>query len=186
MQTPRTLTVILALTVFLVCSPGCGQSSSSDKPQKPAAASTTLSNHPTPSPASKASASVNRRVDLASLKPCGILSREEVEPVFGTVRGEPREDVSISGEKGCTYRNLKGNFADIVVYEPEKWKLQKVVRKNVNPVEGMGDEAFWARVDNTVELWVLLRDRAVVEVRVSTKDLEQARKLAQRVIDKLP
>jgi hypothetical protein len=125
-------------------------------------------------------------IDLTTIDPCTLVPKTELETVFGELRGEPKPDVIIGEERGCTYRNMQGNFVDITLYPPTSWNLYKKIQTEITDVVGIGDEAFTTEKSDAVQLWVLLRDRVVVEVRISTHELEQAKQIAQQVIKHLP
>ncbi|HVG00895.1 MAG TPA: hypothetical protein VND68_13735 [Chloroflexia bacterium] len=125
-------------------------------------------------------------LDLSSLDVCAFVPREILAGIFGPLKDEGTPDTVLGKEKGCTFYNEEGNFADMRIYPPDEWELRKNLESDKIEVGGLGDEAFAVDKSDAYDLWVLAQDLAVMEVRVSTHDEEQARLIAEALLAQLP
>lgn len=125
-------------------------------------------------------------LDLSSLDVCTFVPREILAGIFGPLKDEGTPDTVLGREKGCTFYNEEGNFADMRIYPPDEWELRKSLEADRIEVGGLGDEAFAVDKSDAYDLWVLAQDLAVMEVRVSTHDEEQARQIAEALLAQLP
>lgn len=127
--------------------------------------------------------------DVSKVDPCGLLSKADIESVMGPVEYSPDNQ-----KPTCVYvqmlgrgdSNEGGKQVEVVVWETDYWEQQQVLHAGAQSVAGVGDEAFTDELPLWQGLWVLLRDRAVVQVHVFPKDVESAKKLALKAIEKLP
>jgi hypothetical protein len=117
---------------------------------------------------------------------CSFVPRDILAGIFGPLKDEGTQDTVLGKEKGCTFYNQEGNFADIRIYPPDLWELQKGLEADKIEVGGLGDEAFAVDKSDAYDLWVLAQDVAAMEVRVSTHDEEQARQIAEALLAQLP
>jgi hypothetical protein len=125
-------------------------------------------------------------LDLSSLDVCTFVPTEILAGIFGPLKDAGTQDTVLGKEKGCTFYNEEGNFADIRIYPPDGWELQKSLEADKIEIGGLGDEAFAVDKSDAYDLWVLAQDVAVTEVRVSTHDEEQARQIAEALLAQLP
>jgi hypothetical protein len=125
-------------------------------------------------------------IDLSALDVCAFVPRDILVGIFGPLKDEGTPDTVLGKGKGCTFYNEEGNFADIRIYPPGAWDLQKGLEADKIEVGGLGDEAFAVDKSDAYDLWVLAQDVAVTEVRVSTHDEEQARQIAEALLAQLP
>jgi hypothetical protein len=132
---------------------------------------------PTPTPAI---------IDLKSLDVCTLIPADQVAHTIGTLSGQGKPTISVAEEKGCEWTNDKGNFADLIVNSPFDWDLQKALNPDYTALGGIGDDAFTIKHTDALELWVLLTNRAILEVRVSSQNQNQAGQLALLLMHKLP
>ncbi|HEY0072006.1 MAG TPA: hypothetical protein VGE04_18750 [Chloroflexia bacterium] len=147
----------------------------------------TISARPTPRPTStRGSTGSSGALDLSSLDVCAFVPKEVLASIFGPLKDEGTQDTVLGKEKGCTFFNQEGEFADIRIYPPDIWELQKGLEADKIEVGGLGDEAFAVSKSDAYDLWVLAQDVAATEVRVSTQDEEQARQIAEELLALFP
>lgn len=141
---------------------------------------------PAPTDTTEASTSSGEAIDLASLDPCTFVPQAEIAGIFGPLKDAGTVDTALGLEKGCTFYNEDGNFVSLTVHPADMWDLRKNLEADTEPVSGLGDEAFGVDKSDAYDLFVLVRDVAMLEVRVSTHDQTQARQLAESMIAQLP
>lgn len=139
-------------------------------------------------------------LDVSQVNPCSLLSKADIEAVMGTVNYDPQLSVPMS-EAGlfhdheCWYVNdvvLKNqdntglHQVDLWVSEPDFWSTSQSTFGPGQPVSGIGDEAFTADFNLGVGVWVLLKNRAGINVNVFPKDPNLAEQLVRKAIAKLP
>lgn len=149
----------------------------------PAPTATTRLLPPTPEPTNTTSP---RALDLSSLDVCTFVPRETLEGIIGPLKDEGTQDTVLGKEEGCTFYNEEGNFADIRIYPPDSWELQKNLQTGLIELHDLGSEGFVVNKSDAYEVWVLTRDVAVIQVRVSNHNGGQARQIAEAVLDLLP
>jgi hypothetical protein len=125
-------------------------------------------------------------LDLSSLNVCTFVPREVIEGIIGPLKDEGTPDTVLGKEKGCTFYSEDGNFADIRIYPPNNWELQKGLEADKIIISDLGSEGFVVNKSDAYEVWVLARDVAVVQVRVSSHSGAQARQIAEAVLALLP
>ena len=133
-----------------------------------------------------ASTGASGALDLSSLDVCTFIPKDVLVGIFGPLKDEGTQDTVLGEEKGCTFYNEEGHFADIRIYPPDNLELRKNLEDNKMEISGLGDEAFAVDKSDAYDLFVLVRDVAFVEVRVSTHSEEQARQIAEAVLAQLP
>ncbi len=57
---------------------------------------------------------------------------------------------------------------------------------DVENVTGIGDGAYTREFDGWRSLWVLLKNRAIVQIDIYPPDLEKAKQLISKVVERLP
>ncbi len=180
--------MLFASGLLLGCS-GSNAPASTGPAQPPAP---TAVSHPTAAPQSNAGQPVaggsTQSLDFTGIDVCKIVSVADFEAVYGPLSKtkDPQVDPPNDPEKGCTIYNDEGNFVDIVLHPTSDWDLLKQLQadaKDKAPLDG--NTAFSSNKLDAYELFVLRSGKAVVEIRVSTGDLDQARKFAQKVLAKI-
>jgi hypothetical protein len=93
-------------------------------------------------PASLAAAATERRVP--DVDPCSLLTRAELEAVFGELKGAPRADRGLRNERECRFANTNGQWLELSLYGTDRWELEKGTVSEQHPVAvpNLGDEAF--------------------------------------------
>ncbi len=130
--------------------------------------------------------SVSAGLDIQSLDACALMPRADIESVLGTLGKEPKADPPNGSEKGCIYYDQQGEYADITLNPASDWTLLRQLQPDATDFTLDGDKAFSADKSYGAELWVLRPGKAVIHVRVSSKDLEQAKRFVPTVIARLP
>jgi hypothetical protein len=125
-------------------------------------------------------------LDLKSIDVCTMMPQADVESVFGTLRGDPKVDPPNGPEKGCTYYNQQGHFVDISLHPVEEWSLLRQLQPDAVDSTVNGDKAFSADKPDGAYLWVLRPSKAIIEIRLSSKDPAQAKQFIPKVIARLP
>ena len=132
---------------------------------------------------------------MSQVDACALLSQADIEAVMGPVTFDPHAYSSQGGEqKQCVYvatvveqddGSVTGKDVNLVVWPISDWEMLKTARGGT--ASGIGDEAVTSDLGPTgIALWVLVRDRAVVNVQVFPKDIEIAKKLTLKVIEHMP
>jgi hypothetical protein len=136
-----------------------------------------------------------KRVDA-----CAVLTQAEIQALIArsAMKGQKSDVAELSS---CTYGNpqapvLNGMPTDVLVkidvFHGERpgqaREVQEIARKNaaeVQPVSGLGDQAYWDGILRT--LWVVKGNRGVnVSVGSDLGGLKTARAIADKVLAKLP
>lgn len=133
-------------------------------------------------------------IDMSKVDACKLLSQADIEAVIGAVKYDPHSYTSTEGrQKQCIYvatvveetDKVEGKSVNLVIWPTSDWEMLKAGRSDA--VSGIGDEAYTASLGPTgLALWALLRERAIVNIEVYPKDIEIAKKLALKAIEKLP
>jgi hypothetical protein len=117
-------------------------------------------------------------IDLAKLDVCATMPRAQLERAIGALVEAPKPTISIGTEVGCEYVVDQGRGYSIVVLGLDRWDIIPTFVDGATPIEGLGDGAYTAKeVGGGTSLYVLLRDRAVVNVRVNGADTLQLRQV---------
>jgi hypothetical protein len=132
-------------------------------------------------------------IDLSKIDPCSLLTQDEVEAIMGPVDYKQIRGTGIVGEIHCTF--VTGGYElphlQVSVWPPDpySWEFetgQLVVDGTPSSVAGIGDEAVTADVKAWQKLFVLLKGKAFISVRINPKDVEDAKQIAAKVIERLP
>jgi len=139
--------------------------------------------------------STAKGIDVSKVDACALLTRAEVEAVMGPVEYKPHAPQSVRDEKDCNYvqehnqddGTIKGQELDVVIWPSHYWEMhQALSAADATPVAGIGDEAFTVIFPTLQTLFVRVRAKAIVEVHVYPKNVENAKKLALKVLEHLP
>jgi hypothetical protein len=105
---------------------------------------------------------------VASIEACHLLSRGEVESIFGPLKTDPKSDVGLRGERVCRYQNQKGQWLKVSLYGSDRWELEKgiVTEQHPAPISALGDEAFAVR-QGTDNLVYVRKGEGVIEISCS-------------------
>ncbi len=142
-----------------------------------------------------ADSSTAKSIDVSKVDVCGMLTRAEIEAVMGPAEYKPAaRTFPVQDEVGCNFMQehnqddgtVKGQQLDVVLWSSHYWTMQRGLYDNATPVAGIGAEAFTLDSGGWQTLFVRVPDKALVEVHIFPKDLENAKKLALAVIGKLP
>jgi hypothetical protein len=116
---------------------------------------------------------------------CAVLTREELEPVFGPLKDAPAHDTGLSNEKLCKYSNTTGSWLQTSLYGSDRWNLQKGTYSEMNPkaLSSLGDEAFSVKRGSDSIVFVH-KAGGVVEISCSC-DLSKAEALAAKAVTKI-
>ena len=166
------LAFLLSLIVLLV---GCGA-----PPVAPTLAPTDAPKGP-PAPTA---ASVG--IDLTRVNVCTLMPKTDIEAVLGALGRDPKVDPPNGSEQGCTFYNQAGEYVDISLAPVADWSLLRQLQPDAKDGTLDGDKAFSAAKFYGAELWVLRQGQAIIHIRLSTKDLEQAKKFVPKVAAHLP
>jgi hypothetical protein len=136
-----------------------------------------------PPPASLAAATPDSHVP--DVDPCSLLSRAEVEAVFGELKGAPRADRGLRNERECRYSNASGQWLELSLYGTDRWELEKGTVSEQHPVAvpNFGDEAFSVRQGTEKDIYVRMRG-AVLQTSGSCS-LETITTLAAKAVARL-
>lgn len=142
-----------------------------------------------------ADSSTAKSIDVSKVDVCAMLTRAEIEAVMGPAEYKPdARTFPVQDEVGCNFMQehnqddgtVKGQQLDVVLWSSHYWEMQRGLYDNATPVAGIGAEAFTLDSGGWETLFVRVPDKALVEVHIFPKDLENAKKLALAVIGKLP
>jgi len=92
--------------------------------------------------ANEATAAPASRVPIADA--CTLVSRADVETIFGPLKGDPKSGTGLRAEKECRYQNLDGQWLETSVFGVERWDLEKGIVSEMHPapLPNLGDDAF--------------------------------------------
>ncbi len=183
---PLALTIVLTIALALVA---CGGSAAPTP--LPPGVSTASATGPSGSATPPGRAAPQRTatavgLDISSIDTCVLLPKADIESVFGPLGKEPKADFPNGNEKGCLYYNDRGEFADIILNPVSDWSLLREVHPDATDLTFNGDKAFSNKNPDSVSLYVLHVPKAVIHVRVSSKDLAEAKLFVPKVIARLP
>jgi hypothetical protein len=142
-----------------------------------------------PAAMSPPSAETSRAVDVPSRVPsidaCAVLSRPEIEPLFGELKEGPSSGSGPSKEKRCRYSNTGGNWLEVSLYGSDRWSLQKGTYSEMSPkaLPALGDEAF--SIKRGTDSVVFVRKAGGVMELSCSCDLAKAEALAAKAVTKL-
>jgi hypothetical protein len=120
------------------------------------------------------------RQSEAAADACALLSRADVEPIFGSLKNDPKSDTGLRHEKECRYQNVDGQWLKVSLYGADRWGLEKGIVSEMHPapISSLGDEAFSVKQGTDSVVYVRKGD-GVLEVSCSCglqKALAMARK----------
>lgn len=127
--------------------------------------------------------------DLTALDPCKLLTEGDVKSAMGSVTYAftPKPQYQDAFHTACSYvePGLEENSPRLflVVETTDTWEMHT---SDVQTVSGIGDEAQTHNFNGWRSLWVLLKNRALVQVDIYPPDLEKAKQLASKAIQRLP
>jgi len=140
----------------------------------------TTAKNKTPAPAV---AAPEKGMDLSHVNVCQLITKDDVASVFGPVRDEPKEDPPNGNEKGCTYYNQEGHFVDISLSPLDDWNLILQLNPDAKPISDIGGHHAVSKPGvDSLEVWVHQDGKAVINVRDSLQDADQARKFAEMAV----
>jgi hypothetical protein len=192
----RTTLSVLALALLLsgcgggTASPQSGQVNTDD----PSALATAIAAEvEAASGTTGTSGSQSKGLDLSTIDPCTLLTEEDVAAIMGPVNVKPTfTDIPGAVSKDCVFVN-RDNMTDpmlsVMLSPLDRWEYEKLslqVDGTPSNVSGVGDEAVTADAVAWQRLLVLVKDRAFIQVRIVPKDVEMAKKIAEKVIENLP
>lgn len=126
-------------------------------------------------------------LDLLSLDPCKLLTRDDVKSAMGDAPYAPRQMSQAAYHTGCSYvePTLEENSPRLFLSldSTDTWDLHP---PNVQPIGGIGDAAQTLEFSGWRSLWVLLKSKVVVQLDIYPPDVEKAKQLALRAIKRLP
>lgn len=87
---------------------------------------------------------------------CALLTRPEIESLFGSLKTAPKSDEGLRHERECRYQNLDGQWLESSLYSADRWGLEKgiVSEQHPTPVIALGDEAFSVKVGADSRVYV--------------------------------
>lgn len=125
--------------------------------------------------------------DLSALDVCDLVPGEAVAEVLGgTLAREPSGSVYGSMSTDCSYAVDLGGVPEVVmvfIYPAAYFESLEAGAENGRPLEGIGDRAFVATLDEFQQVVGLRSGDVVVEVRAD--ELEDATRLAELVLSRL-
>ncbi len=126
-------------------------------------------------------------LDLASLDPCKLLTQDDVKSAMGAAPYAPRQMSQTTYHTGCSYvePTLEENSPrlSLSLDTIDTWELHT---HDVQTVSGVGDQAETHEFSGWRSLWVLLKNKVVVQVDIYPPDVEKAKQLTQKAIGRLP
>ena len=168
--------IALAVTAMLVLS-GCTRI-------EPAAASPAAATSTTPRAAS-APIAAEPESRTPVVEACALLSRAEVESIFGTLKSNPKSETGLRREKECRYQNTDGQWLRASLYGADRWELERGIVSEMHPapISGLGDEAFSVK-QGTDSVVYVRKGGGILEVSCSC-GLQKAQAIATRAVTKI-
>jgi hypothetical protein len=115
-------------------------------------------------------------VDTTKLNVCSMFSIAEMETVMGYPMSksiEPRPVASVGEERGCTFYDSKGHFYEVTFYPLYQWGIISKITQKSRQLQGVGDGAYLEVKSDSIDMNVLVKDKAVIEIRISEKNQRQ-------------
>lgn len=126
-------------------------------------------------------------IDLATFDPCSLLTADEITSAMGDVPVAPRQMSASVDHTACSYvePTLEVNSPRLFLsLDPtDYWDLYNV---STEPVSGLGDGAFLKDFNGWQSLYALAKNKAIVSLDFYPKDVEVAKQLLQKALDRLP
>jgi len=156
-----------------------------------AAATGTRAPAATASPRATQAATATAQASTGEIDPCALVTKAEAEAIVGESLGEPAVTIT-EMLAGCLYSapDFDSVNVDVLTYDSEddaKSLFQMAIDINDYPeIEGIGDRAYDSRPIGDI---TVLKGKYELSVDVSTggeDDLEVAKGLAAKAVDRLP
>jgi hypothetical protein len=126
-------------------------------------------------------------IDLTSVDPCKLLTQEDVKSAMGDVPYRPKPLGQDAYHTACSYvePTLEVDSPRLFVsLDPtDLWDLHP---SEAEAVSGIGDAAYSVDYSGWRTLSVLLRNKVVVSMDIYPPDLESAKQLISKAIERLP
>jgi hypothetical protein len=165
----------LAVISFATLLAACGRT---EPAQEANAATTITSTRP-------ASARLHSVSSVPDLDTCSLITRDALEGILGTLKGDGRNDRGLRGEHDCRFANTEGQWLKLSVYGSDRWELEKGIVSELHPatISSLGEEAF--RVKQGTDSVVYVRKgNAILETSCSC-GLDKAEQVARRAITRM-
>ncbi len=116
---------------------------------------------------------------------CAVLTRAEIEPTFGPLKGVPLRDTGLRNEKLCTYSNTAGSWLRMSLYGADRWGVEKgaTSERKQKELAGIGNEAFSIKRGTDSVVYVK-KGGGVLELSCSC-DLAKAEALARKAAPRI-
>ncbi len=126
--------------------------------------------------------------DLAALDVCALVPGDAVATALGgTLEGATGSTYSGSGlATDCAYTVRVGRrtmVALVFFYPPQHFAAMRQGEAVLEPVTGVGDEAYWSMIGSMHQLTVLKRGDVTLDARAATQ--RDARRLAELALSRL-
>lgn len=173
----RQILALLPMLIFALTACGSGQNGNTSNESQTTVADPAPDTNP-------AQSTGGPGIDQTKIDVCAKLPRGQVEAAIGPLVEDPKPSISIGSEVGCDYVVDQGRGYGVTIYNLDRWDLIPQTL-DVTPVPDLGDGAYLQRrdVDGSHQLFVLVRDRAVVGVSVNGADTPQLRQLLDLALD---
>ena len=180
-STIHTGRALLALLLLALSLTACGSVPPSDEAAAPEAAAPSAGTLSADEANPDSSAGADG-IDLAALDICATFPQAAVEPITGPLVAAPTPTIAVGNEVGCEYEVDGGRAYTITAYDLDRWELLPDIF-DVRPIPGLGDGAYAATdASERANLFVLLRNRAVVNVAVNGVETPKLRTLLDAAI----
>ena len=116
---------------------------------------------------------------------CSLISRSEIEPVFGPLKADPKSGTGLREEKECRYQNLDGQWLETSVFGVERWALEKGIVSEMHPapLPNLGDDAFSVK-QGTDSVVYIRKGASILETSCSC-DMQKTTAIASKAIGKM-
>ena len=126
-------------------------------------------------------------MDLTKVDPCKLLAQDDVESVMGEVPYAPKLMSQDAYHTACSYveptLEVDSPRLFLSLDPAETWDLRIA---DVQPVSGIGDGAYTHEFDGWQSLWVLLKNKVVVEMDIYPPGTEKSKQIISKAIERLP
>jgi len=116
---------------------------------------------------------------------CTLVSRADVESIFGTLKGDPKSGTGLRNEKECRYQNFDGRWLETSVFGADRWDLEKgiVSEMHPTPIPNLGDDAFSVK-QGTDSVVYVRKGGSMLETSCSC-DMQKTTAIATKAIGKM-
>ena len=116
---------------------------------------------------------------------CTLVSRADVETIFGSLKGGPKSGTGLRNEKECRYQNLDGKWLETSVFGVERWDLERGIVSEMHPapIPNLGDDAFSVK-QGTDSVVYVRKGASILEVSCSC-DMQKTTSIATKAIGKM-